>query len=44
VENKGPFFRAYPLLFLPKRPKKGPFFLSVRFYEGGNGWLGVDGE
>jgi len=31
-------------VFLLKRPKSGPFFLSVRFYEGGKDPVAIDGE
>jgi hypothetical protein len=33
------FFCADPPVFLPNRPKKGPFLLSVRFLARGHGWL-----
>jgi hypothetical protein len=31
VQNKVLFFPRQPSVFLPKRPKKGPFWLSVHF-------------
>jgi len=44
VQNKMVFFAPTPPVFLPKRPKKGPFFLSVRFCEDAKGQLSLDGE
>jgi len=37
------FFRAHPPIFLPKRPKKSSFLLSVRFWRAAQAGLGVDG-
>ena len=38
------FLGRGPPIFLPKRPKKGPFLLSVRFLEAGLAVLLLDGE
>jgi hypothetical protein len=38
------FSRRGPPVFLPKRPKKGPFLLSVRFFGVAKAVLGLDGE
>jgi len=43
-QNKMLFVSLQPSVFLPKRPKKDPFFLSVRFCDDGKGRLSVDGE
>jgi hypothetical protein len=44
VQNKMLFFRAHPPVSLPKRPKTGPFLLSVRFSKAAEALLGIDGE
>jgi hypothetical protein len=44
TQNKMLFLRRGPPVFLPKRPKKGPFLLSVRFLEGVHAPYGLDGE
>jgi len=38
------FFSLETPVFLPKRPKKGPFLLSVRFSGAGQAVFGLDGE
>jgi hypothetical protein len=40
IQNKMVFIRRGPPVFLPKRPKKGPFLLSVRILGGVPGRLG----
>jgi hypothetical protein len=37
--KKSVIFLERPPGFLPNRPKKGPFLLSVRFLARGHGWL-----
>jgi hypothetical protein len=44
TQNKMILIRRGPPVFLPKRPKKGPFLLSVRFLGVSQAILGLDGE
>ena len=44
VRAKMVFFSPETPVLLPKRPKKGSFLLSVRFFGAGQAVFGLDGE
>jgi hypothetical protein len=44
TRKKMVFFSQATPIFLPKRPQKGPFLLSVRFLIQAQATFGIDGE